>query len=233
VATTLSSDVRLAVALCGFWLICFGFGSLSVREALEAHPSTASSAGLLDPQEVINFVYREHGLDDQIRYFRASRLAVLPRKFLFFNIHSINEIRLDDARIDVNISENGSNGAELVPLAPGALSVFEGSSSYEKLGLVTGASATDLVISISEGSVAKAMLTAQGAEFDADGGKTKFLFATLENADGSTRIRSKSIFWSKSHKAFLIPGPYTARSAKGRGAGRGIKVDLDFKVAKL
>lgn len=232
-----SSEARVSLGLIAAWIAVFGCGYLAVTNKYNlANTQPAHTARQLH-QEITEFSYREYGAHGLITRLEADTLSVIPRRFLFFNIKSLNEVHLTNARIETHLYENVSSDHELVPLAtdlfiPGETGKKE-SHPRREFGLITRSVAKGIVVKIFRADSLALVLRAESAYIEREKRKPGFLNATLEDESSTMRIIADKIIWNAKDKVFLVPGHYVAQTASGRASGKGIRIDLDFGVTKL
>jgi hypothetical protein len=76
-------------------------------------------------------------------------------------------------------------------------------------------------------------VVAQKGEMDFKKKEIRMEQALLEHLPSKKKIAASTIIWDDEARVFKIPGKYQVQTPQGRASGRGITVDLDFRVEKL
>ena len=84
------------------WTIVLAYAITAIRhEYGTTGPAILHSANQPGPQ-LTGFRYQEFDALGLHAMVKADRLSILPRRFLFFNIKSINEAHLENAYIEIH-----------------------------------------------------------------------------------------------------------------------------------
>ena len=172
--------------------------------------------------------YKIYGSGGVESHLEADSYSVVPRRFLFFNLYSINEVRIKDVRIKHYLDSDSSERLEIVPLVIMPVSF----GSEDKRGMPTRGVIEGLVLEMFRSGKPVLLLHAEEALIDKKL-NTSFINARLESKATGKRIVSKEIIWKRNDTMFSIPGRYYAKTPKGKASGKGIRVDLDFNVSLL
>jgi hypothetical protein len=181
------------------------------------------------------FEIKEYGPDGIIIAARADSLFIAPRRIFFFNVKSINEVRLDNAQVEVHFPADPSAGLELLPFGVDSFGFGGGvrKKSSKPFGTITRTVVDRIDISFFRAEKLMLTLSAARADIEKKAVNPRFRAAVLTSAISGMKIISEEMFWDVERKRFVIPGPYIAQSAEDRASGAGIVVDLDFKVSPL
>ena len=232
----LSKDTRLSLALTAALILVFGSGYRAVSSRYHAVESASQAASDRQHQQISGLSYRQYSQQGIVARLEADSLTVLPRRILFFNIKSINEAHLVNVRAESYLNPEQSRADELLPATADMLAAGDSDSRHmpaNELGLITRTIVDGIYLEIFRAGVRGVVLRAGYAETDMKRGITRFAMAHLENPDATRRVTSNNIIWDASEREFRIPGSYTAYTEQGRASGKGIRVDLDFRVSAL
>ena len=79
-----------------------------------------------------------------------------------------------------------------------------------------------LTLDIMQNELPHFTLNSAKATVDLSRNKTTLKNVTLTHHLSKKQIHTKTAYWDKQQKAFVIPGNYTAQTPKGRASGKGI-----------
>ena len=166
----------------------------------------------------------------------ADELKVRPRKqyFLFnmspiinirpiFNIRPFNEAILKNAKLEIHLYPEISEGAGLFLIDKNMLS-----SDLKGMGIITRVLIKGLAINIYKNEILSLKVTADKACFHLRKKKLNLIDAAITDILSQKHIMSRFIIWDEKEKVFKIRGQYIAVTPKGKTAGMGIKLDMDF-----
>jgi hypothetical protein len=181
------------------------------------------------------FEIKEYGPAGVIVAARADSLSIAPRRIFFFNVKSINEVRLDNARVEVHFPADPSAGLDLLPFGVDSFGFGGGvkKKSSKPFGTITRTVVDRIDISFFRAEKLTLTLNAARADVDKKDVNPRFQTAVLTDANSGAKIISEEMFWDVERKQFVIPGPYVAQTAEDRASGTGIVVDLDFNMSPL
>ena len=163
-----------------------------------------------------------------VSHLEADSYSVVPQRFLFFSLYSINEVRIKNVRVKHYLESNSPETIKIVPLLIMPFSY----GSRNKHGLPSRGIIEGLEMEIFRSGNLVLSLHAEEALIDKKL-NTSFINARLESKATGKRIVSKEIIWKRNDTMFSIPGRYHAKTPKGKASGKGIRVDLDFNVSLL
>jgi hypothetical protein len=233
----LSHETRLSLGLVAVWAIVLACVIPAVRnEYGETGPAVSHTANQPGPQ-LTGFRYQQFDARGLMASVNADRLSILPHRFLFFNLKSINEAHLENATIEIHMRDKIPQDMDLVPPVTDVFTQGKrGSASNSprrEFGVITRTFVQGISVKIFSANALLMTLRAESARLDKRRHKPRFLHATLYDARSDRRISSKEIIWDAKNKAFLIPGDYLAQTDSGHATGRGARIDLDYVVTPL
>lgn len=232
----MSQDTWLSLALIAVLVLVFGSGYQSVNSKYHAVETASQNPHERLHQKITGLSFNQYSDHGIVTRLEADTLTVVPRRLLFFNIKSINEVRLSNVRAETYIYPDASQETRLLPRTADMLTSESGSSNNNpasELGLITRSTVDGVHLKIFKAGSLAVVLRAGHAETDMISGKTRLKNAIIENPGATRRITSKKMTWDAKDQEFRIPGNYVAYTDKGRASGRGIKVDLDFQISSL
>jgi len=230
-------ETRLSLGLVAVWAIVLACVIPAVRnEYGETDTDVLHNANQSGPQ-LIGFRYQEYDARGLVASVNADRLTILPHRFLFFNLKSINEAHVENAHIEIHLHDKTSKDIELVPpvydmFTQGKKATADHNPRRE-FGVITRSDVRGISIKIFKADALLITLRAESAYLDKRRHNPRFLHATLDDARSDRRISSKEIIWDAKDKAFMIPGDYLAQTDSGYATGRGARIDLDYVVTPL
>lgn len=172
--------------------------------------------------------------------FKADEFKINPRAFGVFLIQPIKEATLVNAYMEVYLSAQG-NSTQEVDLFPSSLLSSATASSDPKakrlsmsgIGVITRLVFQNLHLNIYKGEQLIITVTASEAFTNLKNKETVFKGVQIEHKTSRKLISTRSATWDAREKVFKIPREYIAVTPKGKAKAYGIKVNLDFKVAKI
>lgn len=183
------------------------------------------------------FTYRQFSDSGLVVRLDAEALAVMPRRFLAFNIRSVNEVHIDKARIEARFYPVVAEDPVLLPPVMDELSDREGDGNghrgYREFGLISRTLVRGVHADLYRQDRLAVVLRAEAGYVDHRRRNPRFTGVVLENAESTLRILSDKVIWDRRDRLFRIPGSYVAYTDKGKADGRGITVDLDFTVRPI
>jgi len=231
------TDTQLSTGLISVWIIVLTFSIAAVRNEYRCADPESPHAATLPALQITGLRYLEYKTGGLAASIRADRLAIVPHRFLFFNLKSINEAHLENADIEIHMHDNASENDDMVPFVTDIFAEEKKSSSKHKpsseLGVITRSVVEGITVKIFNTNFLSITLRAKRAYVDKRKHQTRFQYATLEDARSDRQITSKDIFWDARGKVFLIPGAYIAETALGHARDKGARVNLNFVVAPL
>lgn len=172
----------------------------------------------------------------------ADEFRISPRQFWIFNVKSVNEAWLSKARVTVFLTGQEKEGRSVLPFfEPGGLLSLPDNrtgsnrtgSRTSGLGLVTRGVIDGLEVTVYQLESPTFRLTAGRGEADLKRRTLTLTDVTVEDPPSGRTLRAHSAVWKDREQVLQIPGEYTAESRKGRAAGRGIEVDVSFRLRPL
>jgi hypothetical protein len=231
------TETRLSTGLITVWTIVLTCGIATVRNDYGNTDPASSHAAALPAAQITGLRYREYHASGLYTSIRADRLAILPHRFLFFNLKSINEAHLENADIEIQLHDKAPRNPDMVLLVNDMFTQEKKSSEksgpINEFGVITRSVVEGITVKIFHTDCLSIILRAKRADVDRKMHKSRFQYATLEDARSDRRITSREIIWDDRDKAFLIPGGYIAETASGNARSKGARVSLDYAVTPL
>ena len=112
-------------------------------------------------------------------------------------------------------------------------STYKKSLSLSGIGIITRLVFKNLHLNIYKDEELTITVVASEAFTNLKNKETVFKEVQIEHKPSRKFISTRSATWDAREKVFKIPGEYTAVTPKGTAKAYGIKVNLDFKVAKI
>jgi hypothetical protein len=188
-------------------------------------------------QEITKLTYHQYGGYGLVTLLQADNLSVIPRKLLFFNIKSVNEVHIANARIESHFYENDRGDTAIVPAVIDHLAdrrnSKRNSNNYLEFGLITRVIVKDIFMQLFKADTLMLVLSAAEGRVDHKSKMPFFINAVLQDPTATNRIVSNKMIWDPQGRVFKIPGKYIAITDKGRSNGKGIKVDLAFTILPI
>jgi hypothetical protein len=233
----ISNETRLSTGLIAVWTIILACAIPAVRNAVGNTVPASSHAAARSALEITGLQYTEYDASGLSTSIRADRLTILPHRFLFFNLKSFNEAHLENADIEIHLHDKAPPNGDMVPLVTDMFIQEKRTSAKRRPGSEFGLIARSIVegvsVKIFNAELPSIILRAKRATVDRRKHRTRFQYATLEDARSDRRITGKEIIWDDRDKAFLIPGDYIAETAAGNARAKGARVSLDYVVTPL
>jgi hypothetical protein len=234
---SLLHETRLSIGLIAVWTIILSCAIPAVRNEFGKTGPASSHAESQPGLQVTGLQYHEYDTSGLAASVKADSLAILPHRFLVFNLKSINEAHLENAQIEIHLHDKAPQDTEMVPLVTDMFAQGKKASAdhnpRREFGLITRCVVEGITVKIYNADSPSIILRAERAYVDKRKRKTRFLYASLEDARSGRYISSREIIWDTRDKAFLIPGNYSAESASGIASSKGARVDLAFVVTPL
>ena len=177
--------------------------------------------------------YNEHGINNTLE---GDKLQIKPRRFMAFNIKSINEAVVNNARLAIftrkdEVSEPQYFGFENV--TPLMDEEKGGGGRSKALGLVTRMIFRTMEMDLLRDNKKIIKLVAETGLIEKKKEGLNAFNAILTDVRTCRRITTRKLLWNGKRKVFRIPGPYRMSSSSGDVSGRSVEVDLDFEITPL
>lgn len=177
----------------------------------------------------------------KVYFFKADEFKINPRAYGVFLIQPIKEATLTNAFIEVYLSaqDDSMQEVDLFPssLATSAISAADTEEQKKllvrRIGFVTRLMVQKVRFSIYKDEKLTITFTADQALTDLKNGKTVLRGFQIEHKASRKIISARTAIWDAKENVFKIPSEYIAVTPKGKAKGYGIKVNLDFKIAKI
>jgi hypothetical protein len=220
------SIVILAVGALGFLVAWVVF---PVSKGSKIAP--ASNPAITEGTFVKGLHYKVYRNGLLVSEAEAEDFKIIPKKFFVFKVKSINEAVITNARIKL-FEQNESRESRKKDDPFGSL-FREFTDKENGEGLITRATVKGIDVNIYKAEKLTHHLTAASADLKAGANQTAFYNVAIEHPSSRMVIRTEKLLWDTQEKQFKAPGRYTASSPEGEVKGKGIQIDLDFKMRQL
>ena len=227
----------LLVVLALSGLLLWGFqlrGDRTTDRALMQGKKKPSS----NPIEITGLSLQSYHLERLIATLHAEVFKVSTRKFGIFSIRPVREATFIHPKVEIFLP--GTNPSSDLDLFPFFWQERSGAQAKPRLnlspdiGLISRVTLNSLAIQVykKESSAPSLTISAEHAminlrrEIHLEGFVIKDMVS-----NGS--IKSRRAIWSSSQKNFVVPGGYLHATGGVETRGKGIKLDLEFKIAPL
>lgn len=178
--------------------------------------------------------FSNYEADKLLTKIKVGSFEIIPKRVFIFKLNKLNEIRIDTFECDDYTSFPSGNGVKgNVFTFKRMLPTDTNQESFKQFGLIKEGSIKNLSINFHDAHHVRLKVTASQAEIDFKSNRAVFHNLILEQPHSGKKIYTNKSTWDAASLSFLIPGPYKATSPKGQGSGKGIAVDLNFKVRKI
>lgn len=185
------------------------------------------------PLQMSEFTYTSQDQNRLVHVLHAEQLVIRPRRFMVFNIKSVNEALLENARFEVHLYAEATTDNTL--------------SDYEKVlpfnrekrgnqrhgavvGMVTRLIANGVRVDIFREEIPAIILAAEYGLVEKRKPEAEFINAMLKDSRSDRIVRSRRILWDEKRMLFVIPGPYAISASGNDTRGKSIEIDLDFNI---
>ena len=196
-------------------------------------PELPKAIAVNRPLLIKQFMYTtsdEYGLDNILE---ADELEVKPRRFMAFNLKSVNEAIVRNAHLTVYTHDRREAADKYfgferaIPLA-GADGDNSGRSRV--LGLVTRMIIDTINMELFRDEQKVMILDAASGLIEKKKEGVKFFNATLQDVRTNRFVKAGKILWDRKRKVFIIPGRYVMNDSSRSVAGQSVEIDLDFMM---
>jgi hypothetical protein len=181
--------------------------------------------------------YSAYDGDRLIAKIKADDFKINPRKFFVFNVKSLNEATLTNAKLEVHRYDDMPSEVDFFSFAQDILSLKsghdKGKGSRKGMGFITRGVIKGLTLEVYNADKLSMVVRARGADIDFKKKETRLAKASLEDVLSRKLIQGRAVIWDSREKVFRIPGAYTILTPTGMTRGEGITVDLDFVVSAI
>jgi hypothetical protein len=199
-------------------------------------PAVNESTVSTSPMTIRGFGFSTY-LDDRLSTrVSADLFRIRPRKFSIFKVRSLNEAALSKARFEIHsdAAENGkATEGVLESLGSQFSSRAQGLAGMKGVGNISRVVMDGMEMTFFRQKSPHLQVRAQKGEMDFKKKEIRMEQALLEHLPSQKKIAAATIIWDDEARLFKIPGKYQAQTPQGRASGRGITVDLNFRVEKL
>jgi hypothetical protein len=185
------------------------------------------------PLQISEFTYTSQDQNRLVHVLHAEQLVIRPRRFTVFNIKSINEALVENARFELHLYAKAATDNTL--------------SDYEKVlpfnqakrgnhrhgavvGMVTRLIANGVRVDIFRDEIPAIVLAAEYGLVEKRKPEAVFINAILKDSRSDRVVRSRTILWDEKRMLFVIPGPYVMSASGNDDRGKSIEIDLDFNI---
>jgi hypothetical protein len=232
-----SYDTRFAGFLAVAWILIAILGAIVVTTDPYLSAVQPRQSRSTFHQQITGFRYQQFGEFGPVTRLTADSLSVVPRRFLFFNIKSVNEVHIANARIESHFYAHDTADTALLPAVLDEFTVGgEGGGDegqYREFGLITRVIVRGVYVELFKADRLALVLRADEGYVDHKNKAPLFISAVLQNPLATVRLMSDRIIWDSQSKVFKIPGQYVSLTEKGKSSGKSAKVDLDFTVSPI
>ena len=185
------------------------------------------------PLQISEFTYTSQHHDRVVHILQAKQLVIRPRRFMVFNIKSVNEAVLQNARLERHFYTESANQSSLFDFLE--VMPFEQSSSGKRstgsaVGLVTRLITNHVRVDIIRDDVEALVLAAEYGLVEKKKSEAEFINAILKDSRSDRVIRSSRMLWDEKRMLFVIPGTYAMSVSENDTSGQSIEIDLDFNI---
>jgi hypothetical protein len=170
---------------------------------------------------------------------QADLFRIVPRKFGIFRMKSINEAALTKARFEIYTDRNEvgqdkkRDAGVFSALGDEFNTQTRGAPGMQGVGNVTRLVMDGMELAFCREGTPYLEARASSGVMDFKKKEIRMRGAILEHLPSQKKIAGKTIFWDDRARLFKIPGRYESITSRGRRKGRGVTVDLDFRVKKM
>jgi hypothetical protein len=185
------------------------------------------------PLQISEFRYTSQDQDRLVHVLQAKQLVIQPRRFMVFNIKSINEAVLQNARLETHFYPESAKHSslfdfqEVMPFGQRTRGTRHTGSAF---GVVTRLIANRIRVDIFRGDIQAIVLAANYGLVEKKKSKAEFINAILKDSRSDRVIRSSRILWNEKRMMFVIPGTYAMSASGNDCSGQSIEIDLEFNI---
>ena len=246
----------IAGAVCISVLLLFWIEDNAPRVLLPKNDNSSALSKLQKfngPLQIKTFSYKAYDENRLDKSLEADLLEVRPRRFMAFNVKSINEAIVRDARFaffsysdrepDINFFESALPFIDIDPTevlmteraedAPVMKSDSGASGWVGSLGRVTRIVLYKVNLDFYFDEQKTMALTAETGLMKKKKESARFYNATLHDVRSNRFIKGREIQWDTRRKVFVIPQRYRDFSPSGTIDGKSIEIDMDFNITSL
>ena len=185
------------------------------------------------PLQIQHFRYVNQDNNRIVYALQAEQLLIRPRRFMVFNIKSVNEAVLKNARFETHFYEETAMHTPLFDYQE-ALPFNKGTGNKQRngpiIGLVTRLIAKGVRLDIFREEMPVMVLVAEYGLVENKKSEAEFINGIIKDSCSDRFIRSSRILWDDKIKVFVIPGAYTMSASGNSTNGESIQIDLDFNI---
>jgi hypothetical protein len=189
--------------------------------------------------QITNFTYTSYNdKGRQESVLAANDLVIRPRNYRAFNIKSINEVDLTNARIKEYTYTNKPDIQAGITPDKSILQVIGNEDMWSgddknKFGLITRVIINKFEFSRFSNSTQTHHLKAEQASVGKKKHKIVFNQVVLEHMATGKRLISEKLIWDKKQDSFLVPGNYILQTPKREIRGHNVRMNMDLSMQPL
>ena len=189
--------------------------------------------------QITNFTYTSYNAEGrQESVLAANDLVIRPRNYRAFNIKSINEVGLTNARIREYAYTNKPDRQTGITPDKDILQVVGNEDMWSgndknKFGLITRVVINKFEFSRFSNSTQTHLLKAEQASVGKKKHRIVFNQAVLEHLTTGKRLISEKLIWDKKQDSFLVPGNYILQTPEREIRGHNVRMNLDLTMQPL
>ena len=198
-------------------------------------PAAPEASGRIKrmPLQISEFTFTSQDQDRLVHVLQAKQLVIRPRRFMVFNIKSLNEVVLQNARLETHFYKESAKQSSLFDFQE--VVPFDQSSSGKHhtgsaVGLVTRLIADRVRVDIFREDIQAIVLAAEYGLVEQKKTGAEFFNAILKDSRSDRVIRSSRVLWDETRMLFVIPGSYAMSASGNNTSGQSIEIDLDFNI---
>lgn len=219
--------IALAAGLIAVWILLWS--------GTDGEPEAQKENGRIKrmPLQISEFRYTSQDQDRLVHVLQAKQLVIQPRRFMVFNIKSINEAVLQNARLETHFYPESAKQSSLFDfqeVMPFGQSTRGTRHTGSAVGLVTRLIANRIRVDIFRGDRQAIVLAANYGLVEKKNSEAEFINAILKDSRSDRVIRSSRILWDEKRRLFVIPGTYAMSASGNDTSGQSIEIDLDFNI---
>lgn len=209
--------------------VVVSLAAFAVSRGNDPAPSSGPPTGVGTVVKGLHSRVYEDGL--LVSEAEAEDFRIIPRRFFVFNVKSLNEAVITNARI--KLFERKETGEARKKDDPFGSLFREFTDKENATGVITRAVVKGMEVSIYNTEGLTHHLTAARADLKAGQNQTVFYHAALEHPSSKRVITTEKLLWDAQEREFRIPGEYTGSGPGGAFQGKGVRIDLNFRVRQL
>jgi hypothetical protein len=194
------------------WTVTLAISGFALMMAVNRFPSYKSSPKLQSPtdsvrqMQISSFSYRSRKNGLVLTKLQADDFIVIPKKFFVFQVASVNEAIMTNAKISIyRDSTYGESKCNKVKADEDSIGSFfkEFMAKGGEAGLISNVTVNGIEMALYDSSgILKYHLKASKAELRIGGGGTMFYDAALAQPFTRKQIKADRLFWDSRERKF-------------------------------